>query len=252
MNDKYIKIIKDNKIIFKDKINDNQLIVTHVDDIDIFDEIYIDENYDLNFIDYVIKELKETNDLAVIFSLYYSTKLENILLNDNLKISNYQYIIKYKEYSNINNYEISTNLNNESKIFYLENVNRIGRINHNYSNTNDEFIEFNETWFQNTEFIYRIYSENGIIVGIVDYTVFEDDKEKWKYTNNIFNYNNKLCIRCLFGKDKNVLKNILIDLLNTYKKDIIINVTYAEDNLKNIINNMDGIFNYGRYTLVGK
>lgn len=250
MNDKYIKKIKNNNIIFKDKVNNTELTITHIDDKHSFDEIFIDEKYDLDFIDYFVKELKKTNDIAVIFSLYSSSDLEKILLNNNLKISNYQYIIKFKEYPNTNQYEISTKLNDESKAFYLKTINNIDKINHNYINPNSEFIEFSEKWFETDEFVYRIYSQDGTIVGIVDYEIFEDDVEYWKYTNNIFNYNNKLCIRCLFGENEIVLKDIIIDLLNTYKKDIVINTTYAENDLKNVIKQMNGIFNYGRYTLV--
>lgn len=246
----YVKKIDGNKIFFKDIINNTELVVAHNDDDHIFDTIFIDEKLDISFIEFIIKELKKTNDIGVIISLYDSLHLENLLYNYGLRISNFQYTINYEDYLKTNDYDISSNLDEESKIFYLKNINKLSKINHQYFNPDSKFIEFNETWFNNEDFIYRIYRKDGKIVGIVDYKVFADDPNYGKPMNEVFNYNNKLCIRCLFGKDKSILEDILKDLLNTYKKDIIISITYTENNLREAVKNMNGNFNYCQYTFI--
>ena len=246
----YIKKIDGNKITFKDIINNTELVVAHNDDEHIFDTIFIDDKLDINFIEFIIKELKSSNDLGVIFSLYDSIDLENLMFNYGLRVSNYQYLVEYKDYLNINNYDISNNLDDESKKYFLQTINKLSMINRKYFNPKLKFFKFNETWFNNKEYVYRIYRKNGKVVGIVDYKVFDDNPNYGKPTNEVFNYNNKLCIRCIFGKDKSILEDILKDLLNTYKKDIVVSITYTENNLREVIKKMNGKFNYCHYTLI--
>ncbi len=246
----YIKKIEGNNIIFKDIVNNKELVVVHNDDEHIFDTIFIDEKLDIKFIEFIIKELKKTNDIGVIFSLYDSLHLENLLYNCGLRISNYQYTIEYKDYLNVTDYDISNNLDEESKRFYLKTINKLSKINRQYFNPDSKFIKFDDTWFNNEEFIYRIYRKNGKIVGIVDYKVFENDPNYRKPMNDVFNYNNKLCIRCLFSEDKNILEDILKDLLNTYEIDIVINITYTDNKLREAVKNMNGKFNYCQFILI--
>lgn len=246
----YIKKIDGNKILFKDIINNTELVVTHNDDEHIFDTIFIDDKLDINFIEFIIKELKSSNDLGVIFSLYDSIDLENLMFNYGLRVSNYQYLVEYKNYLNINNYDISNNLDNESKKYYLQTINKLSMINREYFNPKLKSFKFNETWFNNNEYIYRVYRKNGKIIGIVDYKVFDDNPNYVKSTNEVFNCNNKLCIRSIFGEDKIILEDILKDLLNTYKKDIVVSITYTENNLREVVKKMNGKFEYCHYTLI--
>lgn len=245
----YIKKTQANNIVFKDITNNTKLVVVHNDNEHIFDTIFIDDKLDITFIEYIIKELKNSNDLGVIFSLYDSIDLENLMFKYGLRVSNYQYLVEYKDCLNINNYDISNNLDDESKKYYLHTVNKLSMNNRKYFNSKLKSFKFNETWFNNEEYIYRIYRKNGKIVGIVDYKVFDDNSNYVKPTNEVTNYNNKLCIRGIFGKDKIVLEDILKDLLNTYKKDIIVSITYTENNLKYVVKKMDGKFNYCEYVL---
>lgn len=242
----YVKEIEGNNIIFKDITNNVELSVIHDNDENIFDTIIIDNKFNLSFIEYIVKELKKTNDLAVIYTLNNSIDLEKLLNEYGLRVSHYQYIIEYKDIINVNSYDINANLDNESKKYYLNMINNISMNNNKYFNPNSEYIEFDDTWFNN-EFNYRVYMKNKKIVGVVDYQIFDNNLS----SNNIFNYNNKLCIRCLFGEDKEIIEDIIKDLLNTYKKDISVNITYTENNLKEVCKKM-GKFNYCEYNLVDK
>ena len=145
---------------------------------------------------------------------------------------------------------ITNKLDDESKQFYLQTINQLSAINHEYFNPNSKFVEYDETWFQNEKYIYRIYRKNNKVVGIVDYMVFEDNPNYGKPTNEVFNYNNKLCIRCLFAIEEKVLEDILKDLSNIYKKDIIISITYTDNILRKVVKKMNGKFNYCQYILV--
>lgn len=246
----FIKNSKGNNIIFKDIKNSKELVVIHNDDEHIFDTIIIDDKYDITFINYIVKELKQTNDLAVIISLNDSLKLEKLLFDNDLRISNYQYSLENRTYSNINHYSITNKLDDESKQFYLQTINKLSAINHEYFNPNSKFVEYDEKWFQNEKNIYRIYRKNNKVVGIVDYVVFEDNPTYGKPTNEVFNYNNKLCIRCFFAIEEKILEDILKDLSNIYKKDIIISITYTDNILRKVVKKMNGKFNYCQYILV--
>lgn len=242
----YIKQIYENNVVFNDLINKKELSVSRRNG-NIFDALYIDENFDIKFVEYIVNELKKTNDLSVVFVLYDSIKLDNILYNRGFRISNYQYIIESKNYSAINNYGISSNLDGEGKKFYLNVINKIDKLNCDYQN--NKFINIDDTWFNNEEFTYRIYRKDGKIVGIVDYRVIENDDNYDNAKNDMFNYNNKLCTRFIFSEEKDILEDMIKDLINTYKKDIIINITYSEKNLREVSKMMYGKFNYCRYIL---
>ncbi len=244
----YIKKVERDNIVFIDKQNNTKLVVAHSDDKNIFDTIFIDEKFDINFIDFAVNELKKSNDLGAIYSLYDSLDLENLLYKYNLKIVNYQYNIKYKKHSNVSDYNISINLDDETKEYYIRSINELGLNNHKYLKSNKEFIKFDYRWFNSEEYIYRTYRREGKIVGVVEYKIVEN-----KYSNetsDIFNYNNKLCIRCIFGENIEVLESILKDISSLYKKDIIINVTYSEKDLLKAIKLLNGKFNYCLYTLI--
>ena len=129
----YIKRINENSVVFNDLINQKELSVSCING-NIFDALYIDENFDIKFVDYIVSELKKTNDLIVVFVLYDSIKLDNILYNRGFRISNYQYIIESKNYSVINNYDISSKLDCEGKKFYLNAINKIDKLNCDYQN----------------------------------------------------------------------------------------------------------------------
>lgn len=247
---KYITIKKDNEIIFKDLTNSLELKIKHYDDEFIFDNIFINEKYELDFIEYVIKQLKITKDIGVFCAEYDSPLLENMLYKNGLRILNYQYTIKKNKCTKIDNYEISDVLNKEGKNFYLEMLNKYAQGNFTYLNPNKKYQKCGENWFKNGEFEYRIYRKMGKIVGIVDYKNFDYDPNYGNVSNSYFNYNNRLCIRCLFSKESQVLEDILKDLLNVFKKEIIIPITYSEKNLKNILNNFNYKFDFCQYVLV--
>lgn len=216
----YQKKIKDNKIIFTNILDNKTLTVTHYEEDYIFDTIFIDETYDVDFVCYALSELKKTNDLGCLFSLYDSALLEDKLFSLGLKVSNYQYTIKYKKQKQENQYDISSKLDEESKQYYLKTINKLSKINHQYYNPNIEYEEYGEKWLSHEGYDYRVYRKKGKIVGIVDYQIFEDSNE-YIPTNKIFDTSNKLCIRCLFGENRVILEDMIKDLQNEYEKDIL-------------------------------
>ena len=232
--DNYTKQIQDNKIIFKDILNKKELVVNHYDEDYHFDTVFIDESMNTNFILYVIKELKKTNDLSIVTSLCDSPIIDDVLINNGLRVLNYQYTIDDKEYLMNNNYDISNVLDDESKNFYLEKVNEISRANSKYLNLDNELTKYNDKIFEIEEFYYRVYREDKNIVGIVDYKVID----------------NKLFIRSLLCINEQVIEDIIKDLLNVYKKDLIISITYSENNIREIIKKLNGKFNYCMYKLI--
>ncbi len=248
--EKYIKEIENNKIIFKNLSDGSKLEIEHYEDECIFDTIFINEKYDLNFINYIIQQLKESNDIKVLFVDYDSPLVEKMLYKNGLKVSNYQYTIKYSKNFKLNDYEVSTVLNEEAKNFYLKIINSLARENSLYFNPNQSYQEYGEKWFCNEEFAYRVYRKMGKIVGIVDYKNFDYNPNHENTTNNHFNYNNKLCIRCLLSEEEQVIEDILKDLLSFYKKDIIINITYTEKILKNVVEKFNSKFDYCQYILM--
>ncbi|MBP3800224.1 MAG: hypothetical protein ILA19_04515, partial [Bacilli bacterium] len=183
---------------------------------------------------YVIKELKKTNDLSIVTSLCDSPIIDDVLINNGLRVLNYQYTIDNKEYLMNNNYDISNVLDDESKNFYLEKVNEISRANSKYLNLDNELTKYNDKIFEIEEFYYRVYREDKNIVGIVDYKVID----------------NKLFIRSLLCINEQVIEDIIKDLLNVYKKDLIISITYSENNIREIIKKLNGKFNYCMYKLI--
>ena len=194
--DNYTKQIQDNKIIFKDILNKKELVVNHYDEDYHFDTVFIDESMNTNFILYVIKELKKTNDLSIVTSLCDSPIIDDVLINNGLRVLNYQYTIDNKEYLMNNNYDISNVLDDESKNFYLEKVNEISRANSKYLNLDNELTKYNDKIFEIEEFYYRVYREDKNIVGIVDYKVID----------------NKLFIRSLLCINEQVIEDIIKDL----------------------------------------
>ncbi len=232
--DNYTKQIQDNKIIFKDILNKKELVVNHYDEDYHFDTVFIDESMNTNFILYVIKELKKTSDLSIVTSLCDSPIIDDVLINNGLRVLNYQYTIDNKEYLMNNNYDISNVLDDESKNFYLEKVNEISRANSKYLNLDNELTKYNDKIFEIEEFYYRVYREDKNIVGIVDYKVID----------------NKLFIRSLLCINEQVIEDIIKDLLNVYKKDLIISITYSENNIREIIKKLNGKFNYCMYKLI--
>ena len=249
--EKYSKVIKNNKIIFIDKLHNKKLTVNHFDDKSIFDTIYIDETYDINFLDYIIKELIKTDDINSLYLLNNNLDLKNIINNNGFKISHYQYKIKYNKTFKLNyNYEITNTLDNDSKKYYLKMINNFSKQNNNYLELKEE-VKYDENWLNN-RFNYRVYKLNKKIVGILDYNLFNENE--FNINSEIFNYNNKLCIRCLFGKSKEILLDIIKDLLNVFKKDIIISFTPSEKNLEYILNksNLNSKFDYCLYILFKK
>lgn len=230
-------------------LDNSKLSISHYDDKDIFDTIFINKGYDLNFINYIVQELRKSKDIIGIFSLYDSQELEKLLENNGLKVLAYQYTIKYSKQTELEHYNISNILDQEATNFYLKIINMYTKINHEYIYSNTEYQEINENYFKNEEFRYRIYRKNGNIIGIVSYRVFES---YFDYGNNnlaIFDCNNKICIRGLFSNYKQALEDIIKDLLNTYKKDIVIIITYSEKKLRHVVESFNSTFDYCQYIL---
>ncbi len=248
--EKYIKVIENDKIIFKNLSDGSELEIVHYEDECIFDTIFINEKYDLEFVNYIIQQLKKSKDIRVLFVEYDSSIVEKMLDKNDLKVSNYQYTIKNSKNFKLNTYEVSNLLNREAKNFYLKIINKLSRENSIYLNPNKPYQEFGEKWFYNEEFQYRVYRKMGKIVGIVDYKNFDYDPNYEGTASNYFNYNNKLCIRCLLSEEEQVMEDILKDLLTFYKKDIIINITHNEKSLKNVVDKFNSKFDFCQYILV--
>lgn len=250
---KYISERENNRIIFKNLLDNSELEVMHYDEKYAFDQIYIDEKYDLDFIEYVIQELKKLNDIGVLYGEYDSLKLEELLYRNGFRISNYQYTIKYLNNFEIGDYKVSDTLNQEEKEYYLKMINKSTLDNHQYINPNRPYEKYTEKWFLSAAqegFKYRIYRNKDKIVGIVEYINFDKNYIIKDDTKKYFNWHNKLCIRCIFSEDEQVLEDMIKDLLNIYKKDIIIHITYNEKILKKIVNKLDGRFDVCLYALV--
>lgn len=192
----FIKQIEDDKIIFKN-LNDNmELTIKHYDDKNSFDSITISDKDDLNFIKFIIDELKSTGDILAICSLSESKKINDLLVNEGFKIFNYQYSIKYTSDFPIKKYEF--------------------------------------TKYEINGFTHIDYKKEKKIVGSVEYKLFEYGI-----------YNNKICIKNIFSNNDKIYADIIKDLLNIYKKDIII--TIVEIREKRIIKNLNGKLDYCLY-----
>lgn len=248
--EKYIKVIENDKIVFRNLLDDSELEIAHYEDECIFDTIFINEKYDLDFINYIIHQLKKSKDIRILFVEYDSSIMEKMLYKNGLKVSNYQYTIKHSKNFKLNTYDVSNILNHEEKNFYLKIINKLSQENSMYLNPNEKYQEYGEKWFNNEEFKYRVYRKMGKIAGIVDYKDFDYDPINGNNSSNYFNYNNKLCIRCLLSEEEQVIEDILKDLLTFYKKDIIINISYNEKSLKNIVNKFNSKFDFCQYILV--
>ncbi len=248
--EKYIKVIENDKIIFKNLLDGSELEIVHYEDDCIFDTIFINEKYDLDFINYVIQQLKNSKDIRVLFVEYDSSIMEKMLYKNGLKVLNYQYTIKKSKNFKLNAYEVSNTLNQEEKNFYLKIINKISQENSMYLNPNKQYQEYDEKMFNNEGFEYRVYRKMGRIVGIVDYKNFDYDPNYGDISSNYFNYNNKLCIRCLLSEEEQVIEDILKDLLTLYKKDVIITITCSEKSLKNVVNKFNSKFDFCQYILV--
>lgn len=251
--EKYSNVRENDKIIFKNLLDNTKLEVMHYDEEYAFDQIFINEKYDLDFIEYVIQKLKETKDIAGLYSEYDSLKLEELLYKNGLRVSNYQYTIKYSKNFESSNYEISDTLDQDGKEYYLKMINKSLRDNHQYIAPNRQYQEYTEKWFENEEiekFNYSIYRKNDQIIGIVEY--FDNDYNGVESPKTYLDWNNKLCIRSIFSEDEQVLEDMIKDLLNIYKKDIIIHITYNDKTLKNVVNKLDSKFDVCLYVLVEK
>lgn len=251
--EKYINKKENDKIIFKNLLDNTELEVTHYDEEYVFDQIFLDEKYDLDFIEYVIQKLKETKDIPGLYSEFDSLKLEELLYKNGLRISNYQYTIKYSKNFELSNYEISDTLDQNGKDYYLKMLNKSSRNNHPYLDPNHSYREYTEKWFENEEikkYKYRIYRKNDMIVGIVEYINFDNDYTVGDSIKSYFDYSNKVCIRCIFSEDEQVLEDMIKDLLTIYKKDITVHIIYNDKALKNVVNRFDSRFDVCLYVLV--
>lgn len=248
--EKYIKVIENNKIIFKNLLDGSELKIAHYEDELIFDTIFINEKYDLDFINYVIHQLKKSQDLRILFVEYNSSIIEKTMYKNGLKVLNYQYTIKKSKNFELNSYQISNILNQEEKNFYLNIINKLSQENSVYLNLNKQYQKYSEKWFDIEGFEYRVYRKMGKIAGIVDYKNFDYDSNYEEHSSEYFNYNNKLCIRCLLSEEEQVIEDILKDLLTLYQKDIIINITYNEKSLHNVVNRLNSQFDFCQYILV--
>lgn len=238
---KFTKEIIDQTIIFKDEINKKEIKVKHYDDECIFDILKISEDLDYKFIDYIITELQKTNDISLAIFLFQNDEIENLIHKHNLKILNYNYEIPYQSFKLRRNYIVSSKLNAESKEYYLKILNEENQKNHLYLSPNEKYQPITEKCFLIEGWQYLIYKLNAEIVGVVDFEIFDDEIGA---TDELYNYNNAVCIRCLFANNKEIASDILKDLLNRFKKRIIISHQYTNDNLKTAISDINGEFKY--------
>lgn len=240
--DDFSKEEKENKIIFKDKLNSTELGVVSNKDNNSYENIFIDEKFSLKFIYYIVRELRKFKDLFSIYSLYDSELLESNLHKMGLKVLNYNYNLFNKKYYKIDKYDVKEQFDKESEKFYLDIVNEINGLNNKYLN-NEYFKKYRE--IDNKDYLYRIYCQNDLVLGIVKYEL----EHKSKSNNKCFNYNNKVYINKIVGKDKKIIKDMIIDLFNIYQKDIIISVTYSEKILLDTVKELNNKFLCCQYSL---
>lgn len=243
MNKRFIKEYIDNKIIFTDLRCNKIVTIKHYDDPNSFDVLRIGEDLNKDFVNYIVSELQRTNDIAMCIALYYDNDIENILHNNGFKVSNHNYLISYKKYDLYRDLTRDDNLNDESKKYYLDMINKLIKQNSKYYNQKAKHLNNKITW--NNQFQCLVYKINKKIVGIVDFQNFGYENHN---DDVLFDYNNKIAIRSLFADTIEIGVKILKDLLNMYKKDIIISHLYTDNNLKEIIKKVNGKFIYTIYT----
>lgn len=135
---------------------------------------------------------------------------------------------------------VSNKLDSESKKYFLNHINEIGRINQKYMNPNVKYTEVSDKWFGMEDYQFLIYKNNGKIVGMVDFKIFDDDK----CADDLYNCCNSICIRTVLADNEKIIEDIFKDLINKYQKRIILSHLYTDIMLKNVIANVNGIFKY--------
>lgn len=247
MGKRFTKKFIDNKIIFTDIEYNKTVKIKHYDDPNSFDILRINNDLDKKFVNYIISELQGTNDICSCEILYYDKLIEDVLHNNGFKVSNYNYLIPYKNYPLSKNLVSSGNIDDESKKYYLDMLNKKIGENSKYYSKNIKHI--GEKYFENTEFEYLVYKINNKIVGIVDFQNFNYISPN-NNIDELYDYSNKLAIRNLFADTIEMRVEILKDLLNKYNKDIIIGHLYTDNDLKEAIKKVGGKFKYAMYTSI--
>lgn len=240
---------ENNRFVFKDSLNGTEISIVDFEEDNVFDDVFIDKNFDILFVEFIVKKLIENNDFLTLYSLYDSKDLERVLSKHDVKVSNYEYRISYFNHELKREYEITENLDEISKKYFLDRFNKKIKIkiNHEYFNPSEKFEPCGDKIFNFENRKYRIYKVDGQIVGMVSFQVFEE--LEYSYRDDIFNASNTICIYSLLGDDNLILEEILYDLMNVYKKDIIINIQYTENNLRNTIENLKGQFKFCLFVL---
>ncbi len=248
---KYTKKIENDKIIFSNLTDNTEIIIKHYDNKNSFDILYIDNHYELSFIEFVVEELKKTKDIYLLISNFYSPQLEEKLFSKGFRVMNHDYLIEKNSYVLSQDYVSSDKLDKEGIKFYLEKLNESVTINRKHYNPDKNNNKITESVLKNDKFAHKIYKKDGKIVGIVDYVVFEDNKKENTFTYDE-TYNNILCIRSLLSKYEILIEDILKDLANIYQRDIVISILYTEDKIRKVINKLGGKLKCSRYVLINE
>lgn len=111
----FTKTKRGNKFIFKDLINEVEI------SFDCHEEygyaiLYIKEDYRLEFVSYIVSELKKTKDIFWIVALYNSKELEKILDGFGFKIANKEYLVSGMLNSSVD-YDVKNIIDDEAKNF---------------------------------------------------------------------------------------------------------------------------------------
>lgn len=240
----YTKELKNNCYYFKDNENKKELKFSkrELQDCDVYsyDVLRITKDFDYNFIAFILKELIKTKDLLMVEILFEDKKILDIIKNNNLKICNYNYVIPFKEYSNIKEYDVSNNLNDENKKYFLKNINEIGKLNYKYIAPKEEYLEISDKWFNNEYYQIFTFKKEKDIAGMVDFKIFD----YYECNDELYNYSDSICIRALVANNKETMVDILKYMVNKYQKRIIISHLYTENMLKEAIEDMNGILKY--------
>lgn len=243
-NNLYEKIEKDNCYYFRDNKNNKEIkfLKKELHDCEIYscDILRISKDFDYEFIDFILKELIKTKDLLVVEVLFQNEEIIDILHKNNLKIANINYEIPLKKYNFQNEFVVSNKLDSESKKYFLNHINEIGRINQKYMNPNVKYREVSDKWFGIEDYQFLIYKYNGKIMGMVDFKIFDDDK----CADDLYNCCNSICIRTILADNEKIIEDMFKDLINRYQKRIILSHLYTDIMLKNAILNVNGIFKY--------
>ena len=127
-------------------------------------------------------------------------------------------------------------------------LNQENRKYNDYAYPEKEYETVDDRWFSSDSFKYIVYQIDHKIVGVVEFKIFDlDEQTDEDEFDELFDYNGKIAVRALFADTLEIKVQILQDLLNRFKRAIIISSTYTNHELRKAILKMNGKFMYTLY-----